>query len=75
MITPGELTPFDEDLLAAIRAAAGADGAAHSLFDVAVRLGGLHYGWSLYRLGTLETLGYVQVERPGPGLPLVMRPK
>ena len=70
----GELAPFDQDLLAAIRAAAGDDGAARSLFDVAVRRGGLHYGWARYRLGTLELLGYVQVERT-PGLPMVMRPR
>jgi len=71
---PAELTPFDEDLLAAIRAAAGDDGAARGLFDVAVRRAGLDYAWAHYRLGTLEALGYVQVERPV-GRPLVMRPR
>lgn len=70
----GELTPFDVDLLAAIRAAAGDDGAARSLFDVAVRRGGLSYWWAHRRLCELEWLGYVQVERT-PGLPLVMRPR
>ena len=69
-----ELTHFDDDLLAAIRAAAGVDGAARSLFDVAVNRAGLDYSWAHYRLGALEALGYVQVERT-PGLPLVMRPR
>jgi hypothetical protein len=69
-----QLSAFDRDLLEAIRAAAGADGTARSLFDVAVRRAGLDYDWAHYRLGTLEALGYVQVVRPGNGIPLIMRP-
>lgn len=74
MITSDELTPFDEELLSAIRAAADASGAARSLFDVAVRRGGLNYDWAHRRLVALEWLGYVQVERTA-GQPLIMRPR
>jgi len=68
-----ELTPFDQELLKAIRSNAGEDGAARSLFQVAVVDAGLHYRWALYRLSVLEVLGYVRVERTGEGLPLIMR--
>lgn len=67
-----QLTGVDEALLAAIHQAAGPDGSASSLFDVAVRRAGLNYWWALYRLRGLELLGYVRVERRGQGLPLVM---
>jgi hypothetical protein len=72
MVVP-EMTPFDLALLAAIRSNTDLDGAAHSLFHVAVFESGLHYRWALHRLNVLEALGYVRVERPGAGLPLVMR--
>lgn len=67
------LTPFDRELLSAIQASADQDGAAHSLFQVAVINAGLHYGYSVYRLKRLEALGYVTVQRRA-GLELVMKP-
>jgi len=69
-----DLTGVDRALLAAIKEAARQDGSAVSLFDVAVRRAGLNYWWALYRLRGLELLGYVRVDRSGPGRPLVMHP-
>ncbi len=70
-----DLTPFDRELLGAIRANADPKtGLACSLFDVAVRWAGLRYWYSLDRLGKLAALGYVEVRRAGPGMPLTMRP-
>ncbi len=68
-----ELTPFDHELMRAIQDCAGHDGNAVSLFNVAVRHAGLHYRYAVHRLRVLEVLGYVHVDRPGPGLPLAMR--
>lgn len=68
------MTPFDRELLAAIHAAADPETrTVTSLFSVAVTGSGLSYWWSLYRLEWLEMLGYVRVERRGPGLPLTIR--
>ena|SRR5579859_1247767 len=72
-ISMPELTPFDHQLLSAIRTAADSDGLARSLFHVAVEQAGLDYKWALHRLNLLEVLGYVRVERQGDGLPLVMQ--
>jgi len=70
-----DLTPFDDELLAAIRANAGADGSTRSLFDVSVRRAGLHYGWARDRLRVLELLGYVEVDHSQArhGGPLILR--
>jgi len=68
-----ELTSVDLLLLNSIRANVGADGAARSLFQIAVVDAGVSYEWAHYRLWVLECLGYVRVERPGGGRPLVMR--
>ncbi len=69
-----ELTPFDHQLMGAIRAGADPEtGLACSLFDVAVRRAGLSYWYSLYRLDVLTALGCVEVWRTGPSKPLVMR--
>lgn len=68
------LTPFDRQLLAAITDGADPETrAVSSLFNIAVNQSGLSYWWALYRLEWLEMLGYVQVERRGPGLPLTIR--
>jgi hypothetical protein len=69
-----ELTPVELDLLRGIRRCAGADGAARSLFDVAVRHAGLDYPYALSCLNHLERLGYVRVQRAGAGRPLVIWP-
>ena len=68
-----ELTSVDLQLLKAIHSRAGSDGAARSLFKIAVEDAGVSYEWAHYRLWVLESLGYVSVERPGRGRPLVMR--
>ncbi len=68
-----ELTPVDHQLLQAIRAGTAADGLARSLFQVAVVKVGVDYAWAHHRLAVLEMLGYVRVERPGGGQPLIMR--
>lgn len=68
-----ELTPFDQELMRAIQDCAGPDGVARSLFYVAVRVAGIDYAHAHHRLRVLEVLGYVHVDRPGPGLPLAMR--
>lgn len=68
-----ELTQVDHELLKAIRSNCGEDGAARSLFHIAVDCAGVSYDWAHYRLWVLESLGYVRVVRPGPGHPLVMR--
>jgi hypothetical protein len=69
-----ELKPAELDLLRAIRSCAGADGAARSLFYVAVVRSGLDYACAHHSLRTLEVLGYVRVARRGAGRPLTMRP-
>lgn len=69
-----ELTQVQSVLLAAIRSCAGADGAARSLFDVAVRIAGVDYAYARHCLNRLELLGYVRIERAGAGRPLVMWP-
>lgn len=66
------LTSVDLELMKAIKEVGG-DGAAVSLFRVAVVHAGITYWWALYRLQVLEALGYVSVQRNGRGKPLVMR--
>ena len=68
-----KLSGFDQELLRAIDQATTLRGPASSLFAVAVCRAGLDYCWAHYRLGVLEELGYVEVDRVGPGLPLLMR--
>ena len=66
------LTPCDQLLLEAIRSTADADGAAHSLFEVAVRKAGIDYHWAWHRLQVLAAAGYVRVERRGRTYPLTI---
>ncbi len=68
-----ELTPVDRELLRAISSNAGSDGSARSLFNIATRHEGIDYKWASLRLRVLEILGYVTVQRAGPGYPLVIR--
>jgi len=68
-----ELTSVDLELLKAIERASKKNGAAKSLFHVAMRLAGVDYKHAHHRLYVLEALGYVSVERSGRGFPLIMR--
>lgn len=69
-----ELTSVDLELIKAIKACADKDGAARSLYRVAVGVAGVDYAWAHYRLQVLQALGLVRAERgSGAGRPLVMR--
>jgi hypothetical protein len=72
-VVMSDLTPCDHELLAAIHSSADADGAARSLFEVAVRRAGIDYKHARYRLSVLAALGYVTVKRHGRTDPLIMR--
>ena len=69
-----DLSPLDSELLNAIRANVGQDGAARSLFHIAVDQCGIDYPWAHNRLRRLELLGFVRVVRSGGGRPLTIRP-
>lgn len=70
-----DLTPFDRQLLDLIKANVDPrTGTACSLFDLAVRRGGMVRRYSGRSLRKLESLGFVEVHWPGRGFPLNMRP-